>query len=52
MTLFLTNESKETIKKLEEPLSKIRELVFSITKNSEEYDEKIKILILAYIIQI
>ena len=43
MTLVPTNESKETIKKLEEPLSKIRELIFSITKNSDEYDEKIQI---------
>ena len=38
--LFPTNESKEKIKKYEELLSKIRDLISLITKNSDDYDEK------------
>ena len=34
------NESKEKIKKYEELWIKIRDLIRSITKNSENYDEK------------
>ena len=42
LTLVPTNESKEKIKKYEELWSKIRDLIRSITKNSDgcEYDEK------------
>ena len=40
MTLVPTNESKEKIKKYEEPWSKIRDFIRSITKNSDDYDEK------------
>ena len=40
MTLVSTNESKEKIKKYEELWSKIRDLIRSITKNSDEYEEK------------
>ena len=40
LTLVPTNESKEMIKKYEELLSKIRDLVRSATKNSDDYDEK------------
>ena len=40
LTLVPTNESKEIIKKYEELLSKIRDLVRSATKNSDDYDEK------------
>ena len=40
MTLVPTNESKEIIKKFEELWSKIRDLIRSITKNSDNYDEK------------
>ena len=39
LTLVLTNESKEKIQKYEELWSKIRDLIRSITKNSD-YDEK------------
>ena len=39
MTLVPSNESKE-IKKYEELWSKIRDLISSITKNSDDYDEK------------
>ena len=40
LTLVPTNESKEKIKKYEELWSKIRHLIGSITKNSDDYDEK------------
>ena len=40
LTLVPTNESKKIIKKYEELWSKIRYLVRSITKNSDDYDEK------------
>ena len=40
LTLVPTNESKEKIKKYEELLSKIRDLISLITKNSDDYDEK------------
>ena len=40
MTLVPTNESKEIIKKYEELWSKIRDLIRSITKNSNDCDEK------------
>ena len=38
--LVATNESKQKIKRYEELLSKIRDLVTSINKNSDHYDEK------------
>ena len=38
--LTLTNESKEKAKKYEELWNKIRCLIRSITKNSDDYDEK------------
>ena len=38
--LIPTNENKEIIKKNEEVRSKIRDLIRSITKNSDDYDEK------------
>ena len=41
LTLAPTNESKEKIKKYEELWSKIRDLISSITKNSDDYDENI-----------
>ena len=40
LTLIPTNESKEIIKKYEELWSKIRYFIISITKNSDDYDEK------------
>ena len=40
MTLVSTNESKEKIKKYEQLWNKIRDLIRSITKNSDEYKEK------------
>ena len=40
LTLVLTNENKEKIKKYEELWSKIRDLIRSITKNSDNYYEK------------
>ena len=40
LTLIPTDESKEKIKKYEELLSKIGDLFRSITKNSDDYDEK------------
>ena len=40
LTLIPTNESKEKTKKYEELWSKIRDLIRSITKNSDDYDEK------------
>ena len=39
-TLVPTNESKEKKKKYEDLLSKIRDLIRSITKSSDDYDEK------------
>ena len=38
--LVPTNESKEKIKKYNELWIKIRHLIKSITKNSDNYDEK------------
>ena len=40
LMLLPNNESKEKIKKYEELWSKIRDLLRSITKNSNDYDEK------------
>ena len=40
LTLVPTNESKEIIKKYEELWSKIRDLIRSITKKSDHYDQK------------
>ena len=40
LTLVPTNESKEKIKKYEELWSKIRDLIRSMTKNSDDYDKK------------
>ena len=40
LTLVPTNESKEKIKKYEELWSKIRCSITSVTKNSDNYDEK------------
>ena len=40
LTLVSTNESEEKIKKYEELWSKIRDLIRSITKNSDDYDEE------------
>ena len=40
LALVPTNESKEMIKKYEEMWSKMRDLIRSITKNSDGYDEK------------
>ena len=40
LTLVYTNESKKIIKKYEELRNKIRDLIRSITKNSDDYDEK------------
>ena len=40
LTLASTNESKEKILKNEELLNKIRNLIRSITSNSDDYDEK------------
>ena len=40
MTQVLTNENKEIIKRYEELRSKIRDLIRSITNNSDDYDEK------------
>ena len=39
MTLVPTNESKEMKKKYEELWSKIRDLIGSITKDSDDYNE-------------
>ena len=39
LTLVPTNESKEKIKKYKELWIKIRGLIRSITKNSDDYDE-------------
>ena len=40
MKLVLTNESKEIINQYEELWCKIRDLIRSVTKNSNDYDEK------------
>ena len=40
LTLVPTNESKEKIKKCEELWIKIRDLMRSVTKKSDDYDEK------------
>ena len=40
MTLVPTNESKEKIIKHEELWSKIRDLIRSINKHADDYDEK------------
>ena len=40
LTLVPTNGSKEKIKKYEELWIQIRDLFRSITKNSDDYDEK------------
>ena len=40
LTLVPTNENKEKIKEYEELWSKIRYLIRSITKNSDDYDKK------------
>ena len=40
LTLVRTNESKENIKKYDKLWIKIRDLIRSITKNSDDYDEK------------
>ena len=39
LTLVPTNENKEKIKKYEELWIKIKDLIMSITKNSDDYDE-------------
>ena len=38
--LVPTDESKDTLKKCKEMWSKVRDLIRSITNNSEDYDEK------------
>ena len=40
LMLVPTNENKEKIKKYEELWIKIKDLIRSITKNSDDYDEK------------
>ena len=40
LTLVPTNGSKEKIKRYEELWNKIRDLIRSITKTSDDYDEK------------
>ena len=40
LTLVPSNENKEKIKNYEELWIKIRDLIRSITKNSDDYDEK------------
>ena len=40
LTVVPINESKEKIKKYEELWCKIRDLIRSIIKNSDDYDEK------------
>ena len=42
LTLVPTNESKEKVKKYEELWIKIRDLIRSVTKKSDDYDEKDK----------
>ena len=46
LKLVSTNESKGIIKKYEELWSRIRDLIWSINKNSDECDEKIRKTIL------
>ena len=41
LTLVLIDERKEKIKKYEELWSKISDLIRSVTKNSNDYDENI-----------
>ena len=43
LTLVPTNESKGKIEKYEKLWSKIRELIRSIIKNSDDYGEKFKL---------
>ena len=38
--LVATNQSTEKIKKYEELWSKIKDIIRSLTKNSDDYDEK------------
>ena len=40
LTLVPTNKSKEKIKECEKLCCKTRDLIMSITKNSDDYDEK------------
>ena len=40
LTFVPTNESKDKIKKYEELWIRIRDLIRSITKNLDDYDEK------------
>ena len=40
LTLVPTNESKQIVKKDEELWSKIRDLIRSIVRNIDDYDEK------------
>ena len=40
LILVPTNESKEIIKKYQELWSKIKDLIRSVTKNSDDFDEK------------
>ena len=40
LTLVHTNKSKEKIKKYEELWIKMRDLIRSVTKKSDDYDEK------------
>ena len=40
LTLVLTDEGKDTLKTYEELWNKIRDLIRSITNNSDDYDEK------------
>ena len=40
LALVATNDSKEKIKKYEKMPSKIKDLIRSITKSSDDYDEK------------
>ena len=42
LTLVSTNESKEKNKKYEEQWIKIRDLIRSITKNSDDYNQNYK----------
>ena len=44
MTLLLTSKSKEIIQKYEEFWNKFRYLISSIIKNSDDYDEKYKLI--------
>ena len=44
LTLVLTKESKAKTKKYEEMWSKIRDLIRSVTKKSDDYDEKYMII--------